>query len=514
MAKGTYLLGVDIGTSGSKGVLVDLHGKVVAHESCEHGVDTPKPGWFEHDADKIWWADLVKITQALIAQSGADAKEIAAVGVSALCPEMLPVDSDGRPLRKAILYCDCRAQKQIDEINRRLGEERIVDTAVNALSTHYIGPKILWFRENEPSLFNRTHRVFSGVSYLVFKLTGAFVVDYVEAKDYSPLFNVEQKDWDKAICQELGISRELLPDTQWATDVAGTVTAQAAKETGLAQGTPVITGTCDSFAEGLSVGAVEEGDASLLYGTTMGMGLVLDHLVRHPAMFTGPGAIPNTYQIGFATSSSGALTTWFRDNFGQVERAAEAKLGISAYSLLSDQASEIRPGSEGLVVLPYFAGERSPINDSQARGLVIGLTLSHTRRHIYRALLEGIAYSLRHNLDILEGTGAEIRRIIATGGGTRSRLWPQIVSDVTGRDQDIAVQPYGSPYGDAFMAGYGAGVFKDLSPLREGWAPSTTRISHAPEKKSLYDRYYAVYLDLYEQNKAHMHQLADLSISG
>ena len=510
-----YLLGVDIGTSGSKGVLVDLAGKVVAYKSLQHGVDSPKPGWYEHDADAVWWADLKQITRALVAEGGVDAGAIAAVGISALSPEMLPLDADGRPLRKGILYCDGRAQKQIDEIVARAGEEgSSLKLTRLSLSSHYVGPKILWFRENEPALFERTRKILSATSYLVFKLTGVDQFDYTDAAGFSPLFDPEKLQWDRAVCKELGLSPDILAaGIACATDVAGEVTAEAAAETGLAEGTLVITGTCDAVAEYLSVGAVEEGEASLLYGTTMCMGINVSEEQKRAGVWAGPGAIRGTYSTGLGMSASGALTRWFRDNFGQVEQEVEEKLGISAYQLFSAQAADVPAGSEGLIVLPYFAGERSPIYDNAARGLIIGLTLSHTRKHIYRALLEGVAYGLRHSIEMLEAQGVQIKRMTSTGGGSRSKVWTQIVSDVIGMDQDVIVNPIGAPYGDAFIAGYGAGIFKEASQLRTDWAPAMTKVRHDPGQKRIYDKYYAVYRGLYEKNKDSMHTLAELAVS-
>ena len=513
MPGGKYLLGVDIGTSGSKGVLVDLEGNVVAHESLEHPVDSPKAGWFEQDADRIWWADLKRIMRALLAGAGVEASAIAAVGVSATCPDMLPVDANGVPLRKGILYSDTRSQQQIDQIREQFAGRKTFDAAVRSLSSESIGPKILWFREHEAALFERTHKVHSATTYLVFKLTGESVVDYATAGGYNPLFDFDKMDWDRDMCRELGLPVELFPDIRWATDLAGGVTSQAGQETGLAAGTPVIVGACDGTAEVLSVGAVEDGEATLLYGSTMCMGLVVsDRKKEQVGALAWPGALPGTYMTGMAMSTSAALTTWFRDNFGQVEQEVEAKLGINAYQLLSAQAAQVPPGSEGLIVLPYFAGERSPIYDALARGLIIGLTLSHTRKHIYRALFEGVAYGLRQNLEMMEEAGAEIKRLISTGGGIKSKLWTQIVSDVIGKDQEIVAEPLGSPYGDAFMAGYGAGIFNDVSPLRGSWAPTTSVVRHDPETKKVYDKYYQVYRELYQSNKDHMHTLAHLSV--
>jgi sugar (pentulose or hexulose) kinase len=210
-------------------------------------------------------------------------------------------------------------------------------------------------------------------------------------------------------------------------------------------------------------------------------------------------------------NASAALTRWFRDNFGQVEREAEAALGINAYHLLSDQAAQVPPGSAGLVVLPYFAGEGHPILDTQARGLILGLTLSHTRSHVYRALLEGVAYGLRHNLETFYEAGLPIKRCIAAGGGTKSKVWTQIVSDVVGQDQELVASPYGAPYGDAYLAGCGVGLFTDLDVLRKQWVQVIGKVEHDPSVHPLYDGYYQVYRRLYEPLREHMHTLARLS---
>ena len=512
MGNQEYLLGIDVGTSGSKGVIVDLRGRVVAFKSVDHGVDTPRPGWYEHDADAIWWTDLKTITRALIAEGRVEPDRIAAVGVSALRPDMLPVDENGAPLRKAILYCDGRAKTQINQIVKEFSDRAPSQVSAKSLSTHFSGPKILWFRQNEPDLYDRTAKIHTGSSYLVFKLTGESRVSFGEAMGYAPLFDAQQMAWDQDICRRLGLPVALLPSVSWATDVAGGVSAEAARETGLAEGTPVILGTGDAMAETLSVGAVLEGDAALLYGSTMVLAVLgSERLAGQCAELARPGPIPGTRMAVTAMSTSGALTTWFRDNFAEAEQEAEARLGTNAYQLLDDQAAQVPPGSEGLIVLPYFAGERGPIWDSQARGLLIGLTLSHTRRHVYRALLEGVAYGLRQNVELLEQQGIAIRRVISTGGGTRSRLWPQIVSDVLGKDQEVIVNPIGAPYGDAFLAGYGVGVFDDPASLHDQWAPETTTVRCEPETTAVYDRYYQVYCGLYEQNKDSMHMLADLS---
>lgn len=509
---GKYLLGIDVGTYSSKGVLTDEEGRVLAYHFVEHSTFSPRPGWYEHDAEQVWWGDLVKVARALLEKANINPADIAGVGMSALCADMLPLDEDGRPLRNAILYgIDLRATEEIAMLNREIGEEKIYEISGNALSNQSVGPKILWFRRNEPELFLRARMIHSASSYLAYKLTGRSFLDYATAAFFSPLFDIHRLVWDEEICRFLEVPQEFLPETCWATGVVGGVTKEAAEAAGLAPGTPVIAGTVDAYAEAVSVGMVEAGEAVFSYGSTMNLLAPSDRLKLHPKLLATPYSLPNKYILVGATATAGALTRWFRDNFAQVEMETERNVGINAYHLLSDQAAEAPPGSSGLLVLPYFAGERCPIWDAEARGLILGLTLSHTRRHLYRALLEGTAYSLRHNLETFSEAGAQIERVIASGGGTLSRTWLQIVSDVTGFDQELVASTFGSPYGDAFLAGYGVGLFSDARPLRTTWVQKKDVVKANPALKPLYDRYYQVYRKLYEKVKESMHTLARLS---
>jgi xylulokinase len=394
---------------------------------------------------------------------------------------------------------------------RSLGEERILAVGGNALSVQSAGPKLVWLRKHEAGVFERTNKVYDAASYLTYRLTGESRLDYGQACWFHPLFNIRELAWDTDVCAELGVPTDIFPPLCWATDLAGTVTRSAAQATGLAEGTPVIAGTGDGPAEQVAVGAVEEGEAALVYGSTMCLLALSNELRVHPKAAAAVGAVPGRHILMTYMNASAALTRWFRDNFGQVEQETEAALGINAYHLLSDQAARVPPGSEGLIVLPYFAGEGHPILDSQARGLILGLTLSHTRAHVYRALLEGVAYGLRHNLETFQEAGLPIKRWIAAGGGTKSQVWTQIVSDVLGQDQELVASPYGAPYGDAYLAGYGVGLFKDLNVLRERWVQPAGKVQHNPQVRPVYDRYYEVYRGLYEPLKEHMHVLARLS---
>lgn len=506
-----YLLGVDIGTQGSKGVIVTTDGILLASHFIEHGLSTPRPGWAEHDADAIWWADFVRLTQHLLHHAQIEPRDIAAVGVCALSPDMLPLDGSGRPLRPGILYgIDTRASAEIVMMNEDLGL-----SGNAALTAQDVGPKILWFRAHEPVRWSRTRKIVSAHGYVIARLTGHYTIDHTTASGYRPFFNSTLADWDASICARYALPIEYLPSIAEPTDIVGSVTALASVETGLAEGTPVIGGATDFPAEAVSTGASDVGDLVVSYGTTMVVLAFTDHPIVCPGLWSGRGLLgalrdlyPERYVVAGGMATSAALTRWFRDNFGQTERRAEQELGINAYQVLSLEAQAVTPGSDGLIVLPYFSGERTPIHDDQAQGVLFGLSLAHTRGHIYRALLEGISYGLAHHLDLMQAAGARPRRIVATGGGSRNPLWAQIVSDVTGLPQVIQGRS-SAALGVAFLAGVGVGLADDLHDMR-AWVPPDVEVQPRPDVHVRYTDYYRIYRQLYEHTKEDMHALARL----
>lgn len=505
-----YLVGVDVGTSGSKGVLVTLDGDVVASHSLEHGMDIPNSGWAEQDADAVWWHDTCTIIRKLLADSGVDPQAVAGVGLSAIGPCMVAVDKEGRAIRPGILYgIDTRAAAQIRRLNDELGSEAIYARTGQILSSQSAGPKILWLQENEPENFARVHKVMTATSYLVMRLTDRIVMDYYTAPFYDPFFNIHAQTWDYDLAAQY-FDPDILPDVAWTTDCAGVVTEAAAQITGLAPGTPVITGTVDAASEAVSVGVVEAGQTMVMYGTTFFVIQLLDQLLTSEHLWSSYFCIEGKPILAAGMSTSSALTRWYRDNFAALERQRETETGENAYAQLTQEASNVPPGSDGLVVLPYFSGERTPINDPDARGTILGLTLKHEGRHVFRALLEGAAYSLRHNFDAMEQIGAKPQEIIAVGGGTKSRLWTQIVSDVTGINQVVAETTIGASYGDAYLAGVGAGVFPDYSTLTDTWVKVKEVVRPNPANQRIYDYLYAIYREMYPNLKPQMQKLAVL----
>jgi len=507
-----YLLGVDVGTLTSKGTLVTVDGLVVAQMHIEHDVSRPFPGWAEHDADRVWWDEVKQIIQSLLKQGGVDPADVVALGVSGLAPVMLPVDGAGRPVRPAILYgIDTRAHNEVDELNRELGLNAPGASPTRQLQSQSVTPKIVWFREHEPRRWSRTARILGATGYVVQRLTGQYVIDSINAEALAPLYDSATAAWDEAMCARLGVPLALLPEVREATDVVGTVTLEAARDTGLMVGTPVICGSMDGLAEYLSSGAIQPGDCCVVFGSTMCVAVLSSEPRTHPLLYAGCSLVPGVYRLSGGMATSGALTRWFRDNFACEERRAERESGTSAYQLLSRAAAGIPPGAGGLVVLPYFDGERTPIFDSDARGLILGLTASHTRHHVYRGLLEGVAYGLRHHLELMAQAGVVPRRILAIGGGTQSELWTRIVSDVTAQCLECVAPPADASVADAYLAGYGTGLFDDFTPLAERWVRIGRSVCPNPDASAVYDRYYGIYRRLYERTAEDMHELTRLS---
>lgn len=335
-----------------------------------------------------------------------------------------------------------------------------------------------------------------------------------DAEALAPFFDAARAAWNPAQCERFGVPAGLLPAIHRATDVVGAVTPDAARRTGLAAGTPVICGAADGMAEYVSSGAIEVGEGCIVLGTTMCISVLVAEPVAHPLLYAGASLVPGLHRLSGGMASAAALTRWFRDNFAPGEARLEQQLGLSAYQLLGDGAAAVPPGSDGLVVLPYFSGERTPIFDAQARGLILGLTVSHTRHHLYRALLEGVAYGIRHHLDLMAEVGVVPRRLVVVGGGSRSELWTQIISDVTGQPLDCVEGPVGPALADAFLAGYGTGRFGDFRPLPERWVAIGRTVRPDPAASATYDAYYAVYRRLYDRTAEEMHALSRLGAGG
>jgi xylulokinase len=486
------VLGIDMGTASSKAVLATPGGEIVATASRPHTMSLPQPGWAEMDAEEIWWGEVVELCRELVPQAGGG--QIAGVCISGVGPCLLLCDEQLRPLRPGILYgIDSRAAQEIAELTKRFGAERIVERGGTPLSSQALGPKMLWVRRNEPEVWERAAGWYSSHSYSIARLTGEYVLDHHTASQCDPLYDMQAADWAQDWLGEVAPGIEF-PRLAWSSDVVGEVHGAAAEATGLPLGTPVVAGTVDAWAEAFSAGVRQPGDLMLMYGSTMFFVQALERHRTEPSLWTTKGVEPDSTTFAAGMSTSGSLTSWLQQ-----------LTGGASFETLTSEAADTRAGADGLVVLPYFAGERTPVFDPRARGVILGLTLRHQRGHLYRAALEGIGFGIRQILEIFDAADEPASRIVAVGGGTQGRLWTQIVSDVTGCIQLVPAETIGASYGDALLAAIGA----ELVTPETDWATIETMIEPETGRREVYDELYSVYRELYPATRELVHQLGD-----
>jgi len=506
------LIGIDIGSYSSKGVLCTGDGLVIAEAHTPHEILFPKPGYAEHDAEKVWWYDFCLLARGLAAKVSFGDR-IVGVGVSGVGPCVLPVDEYGKPLRQAILYgIDNRSARQIEYLENVFSKEALLKFSGTRLTSQSAGPKILWIKENEPDIYNRAYKFVTSTTYIIHKLTGRFVMDMHTGSYFNPLFNISLRRWDNRFAGEI-VEISKLPELGWSNEIAGKITTKAANETGLPEGVPVTFGAVDGLAEATSVGVIHPGDLMIMYGSTAGFYLPLKKPQPTEEFWLLAGAVKDQVAFGGGLATSGAATTWFRNHFGRDLLKSEAETGVNAYAALALEAAASPPGANGLLMLPYLSGERTPIFDPKARGIFAGLSLSHTRGDMYRALLEGTVYAIRMNIEAMQKAGADLFQIIAVGGGTFNDLWMQIVSDVCGISQIVPEKIIGACYGDAFLAGLAVGVVEDIEILKQVWVKNCKVIKADVAKKQIYDLHYELFIDLYKRSKETVHKLTDLQES-
>ncbi|HEY1478724.1 MAG TPA: FGGY family carbohydrate kinase [Gaiellales bacterium] len=486
------LLGVDVGTASTKAVLATPDGTIVASASREHRVSLPRPGFVEHDPEAAWWQGVLAVCHELL-PGRADA--VAAVGVSGIGPCVVPCGVDGRPLRPAILYgVDTRAGAEVALLTELLGDDAIRARCGSALSSQALGPKLLWLSRNEPEVWAATRRWQMASSFVNERLTGAWVLDHASASQCDPLYDLDACAWYEPWA-EIAAPGLPLPPLAWPGELIGEVTPAAALATGLRPGTPVIAGTIDAWAEAVSVDVRRPGDLMLMYGSTMFLIGAVDARSEAPAAWMTRGADPGSLTAAAGMATSGSITAWLRE-----------LAGSPPFDELAAEAAALEPGSDGLLLLPYFQGERTPILDPNARGVIAGLTLGHTRAHLYRAALEGVAYGVRHNLEALQ---LSPRRVIAVGGGAGGGIWPRIVSDVCGVEQVLPRETIGASLGDALLAAEAVGLTAPMT----SWMREQERLAPDPATRGVYDESYLLYRELHEATAEIQHALAARQLS-
>ncbi|MFB0517092.1 MAG: xylulokinase [Candidatus Neomarinimicrobiota bacterium] len=496
-----YFLGLDVGTTGAKALLVDAYGKVVANATREYPMYTPRPLWTEQDpAD--WWQATRDSFAAVLRKTRVAAGEIGGIGLTGQMHGLVLLDKSGRVLRPCIMWNDQRTMSQCSQITDAVGWEQLLQITGNPVLPGFTAPKLLWVRENEPHIYDRIARILLPKDYIRYRLTDDFATDVADASGTS-LLDVKARNWSRSLSAKLEVSADWLPRVYESPEITGEVTDSAAAATGLAIGTPVVAGAGDQAAGAVGSGTVVPGVTSLVLGTSGVVFACTPEVKIEPQgrLHAFCHAVPGAWHVMGVTLAAGGSFRWYRDVFGQEEVAAAKAQGADSYDILTAKAESVPTGSEGLLFLPYLSGERTPYADPTARGVFFGMTLRHQRPHFVRAVMEGITYSLRDCLELIDNLGLGVDQIRASGGGAASKLWRQIMADVFGKELVTLTCTEGAPYGAALLSAVGTGHFGTVEEACDATVEIATHTEPISDSVKCYEEYYALYRSLYPKLK-------------
>jgi xylulokinase len=499
------VIGIDIGTTSAKAIVCDAQGTVLAEASQEYPTHYPHPNWAEQDPEE-WWRAACFVLRQILTDRRIDARRIAGVGVSAQAPTIVPVDSAGRPLAMAQLWLDRRGEVECAWLAQTIGEEKIASINGGRIDPYYFAPKLLWIKNHAADILDATRQILLCNGYVIHKLTDAFSLDLSQAP-LSLFFDSAKLHWSEKLLEQMGLEMTKLPPLRPCSEIVGEVTPAAAAATGLIAGTPVVAGACDGAAAALEAGVVDVGDAVEMTGQSTVLLISSERPYLGNQLIPLVHAAPGRYLTIGATVASGGALRWFRDTLFLNEEASNKE---SAFERMTALAATSPIGSNRLIFLPYLYGERSPIWDSAARGVFFGLSLATTQADMIRAVMEGAAFALRHNVEAAAAGGFALKSLGCVGGGAKSALWNQIKADVLNRPLTLPKVGVGAPLGDAMLAAAGVGLHPSVEAavqtmLRLGgtyWPNATAAVR--------YEEFYNVYLQLYPQLVSTFHQLATI----
>ena len=494
-----YLLGIDIGTSACKTAVFDENGSVLATGSGDYPVYYPHQGWAEQNPEE-WWAAVCKAIKEMLEKSGIRPEDIVGIGIDGQSWSAIPVDKNGEVLANTPIWMDTRAADICEEVGKKVGEDRIFQVCGNPFKATYTTPKILWYQTNLPDVYEHTYKILQSNSYIAYKLTGKMTQELSQGYGLH-CFDMRKGVWDMDMCRELGIREDLLPDIYPSHAIVGGVTAKAAAECGLLEGTPVAAGALDAACGTLGAGVVHPGETQEQGGQAGGMSICIDEYKADPRLILSYHAAAGQWILQGGTVGGGGVMRWMEQQFGDYERSRKAEVGKSSLDQFNELAGKVAPGSDGMVFLPYMSGERSPIWDPNAKGVFYGLDFSKTKGHFIRAAMEGVALSLRHNLEVAREAGAEVSVLRAMGGSANSLLWTQIKADVTGKKIIVPSSDTATTLGAVILAGVGIGMYKSFEEAVEKTVEIKRTHEPNPENKEVYDRNYETYLKLYDHLK-------------
>jgi xylulokinase len=503
------LIGIDVGTTGSKALLIDDKGNVISSWTEEYPLYTPYPGWSEQDPEE-WWIATKRAIQKIIKESSVSPKEIKGIGLTGQMHGSVFLDENGEVIRRAILWNDQRTSKQCEEIVEKVGGvQNLLNLTLNLALTGFTAPKILWLRENEPENYKRVRKILLPKDYIRYRLTGEFASDVSDASG-TLLFDVKNRRWSKEMLNFLEIPEEYLPKVYESPEITGNLLSSVADEIGLIPGIPVVGGGGDQAAQAVGTGIVKEGIVSVTLGTS---GVVFAYLdkpkgEKEGRLHTFCHAVPGKWHTMGVMLSAGGSFRWFRDSFGEIEIELSKWTGKDSYEYLTQEAEKIQIGSEGLIFLPYLTGERTPYPDPYAKGAFIGISLRHKKPYFVRSVLEGVAFGLKDSLELIKNLEIKIKEIRVSGGGARSSLWRKILADVFNSPIVLINVTEGAAYGAALLAGVGAGVYESVESACDIAIKVISKEEPDQKNAEAYAELYELYKSLYPLMKDYFKKLS------
>ena len=501
------VIGLDIGTSSVKALLVSSTGEVLKISTPEYPFQTPKPLWAETDPN-VWWEATQKAVRSLL--EGIDPSTVSAIGLTGQMHGLVLLDEWGEVLRPCIMWNDQRSHLECEEITELVGSQKVLEITGNPVLAGFTAPKIRWVQKNEPEIFNKTAKVLLPKDYIRYKLTGEFFSDVSDASGTS-LLNVGERKWSDEILGALGWNKDWLPEVTESTEMSANISAEGSEATGLPVGIPVAAGGGDCAAQAVGSSIVQEGKVSVTLGTSGVVFAQSDQYRVEPEgkLHSFCHAVPGKWHLmGVMLSAAGSFQ-WYKNNLGDLESKLEEEGGGDAYENLTRKAAIVPPGSDGLIFLPYLSGERTPYPDPYAKGCFIGLSLRHKKEHLSRSVLEGVSFGLNDSLQLMKKLGIHPKEVQLSGGGTKSTLWKQMLADIFDAPCTMVNAREGAAYGAALLASVGSGQFKDVDIACRTWIRNTETIDPGQNAK-IYQKNYTIYQGLYPKLKETFGQIASL----
>ena len=500
-----YLLGVDIGTSGTKGVLMDREGKIYARTGREYSINIPQPGWAEQDP-KMWWGATIQVIREVIKESEVNPRQIRGIGLSGQMHGTVFLDKNLQPFRPAIIWADQRSSSQCEFIYQKIGKERLAELTGNPIAAGFMCSTLLWMKENQPEMCNKIYKVVLVKDYIRYGLTGNLGVEVTDASS-TLLLDIKRRCWSEELLDLLSLPLKILPgEVHESQEVAGSILAEVARNTGLSEGTPVVYGGGDQSMQAVGNGVIRPGILSSTIGTGGQLFITVDKFTYDPKLrvHTFCHALPNKYHLLGAILSAGLSLKWLKENILHT---------LDSYAIFDKEAEKIRAGSEGVIFLPYLLGERSPYMNPQAKSVFFGLSLKHHQVHLIKAVMEGVVFALRDCLEVFEELGIKIEQVIASGGGAKSRVWRQIQADVFNKELSMTQSIEQAAMGAAILAGVGVGIYKNTEEgCKEAVKLKKEKIKPIPENVDIYNKQFEIFKSLYQDLKEDFKGLKEKAI--